>query len=159
MTRLHNRGDSTPLCGHALAAVAPRVSSDNVKFPNWGHKISHKKEKIFINIITQYTLCPLLHNIYVTRTMNLMPKRMLPVLPTVLIVCWINETALNLVPFFAVSNLGNNKSLLALNEGSRVDGITWGSLVSTETQEQRPKNALVHCHAEDTRTHFPETRA
>jgi hypothetical protein len=30
MTRLHSRGESTPPCGHPLAADAPRVSPDNV---------------------------------------------------------------------------------------------------------------------------------
>jgi hypothetical protein len=67
-----------------------------------------------------------------------MPKKMLlPISPLVLVtVCWFDETVLNCVPFFAVLNLGNKKSLPALNQGSRVDGITWGSLISSETWEQ-----------------------
>jgi hypothetical protein len=75
-------------------------------------------------------------------------------------VCWIDETASNLVPLIAIFNLGNKKkSQSALNQGSRVDGITRGSLVSPKARRQRSKNAPAHCRAEDTRTHFPETRA
>jgi hypothetical protein len=74
-------------------------------------------------------------------------------------VCWIDETASNLIPFIAIFNLGNKKGQPELNQASRVDGITLGSLVSPKTQRQRPKNAPVHCRAEDTRTHFPETQA
>jgi hypothetical protein len=73
--------------------------------------------------------------------------------------CWIDETALNLVPFIAIFNLGNKKkSQPALNQGSRVDGITWGSLISPKTRRQCLKDVQVHCRAEDTRTHFPETQ-
>jgi hypothetical protein len=74
-------------------------------------------------------------------------------------VCWIDETASNLVPFIVIFNFGNKKDQQALNQGSRVDGITRGSLVSPKTRRQPPKNAMVLCRAEDTRTHFPETQA
>jgi hypothetical protein len=60
--------------------------------------------------------------------------------------------ALNLVPFKAVVNLENKECQPALSQGSGVDGITRGSLVSPKTGGQRPKNAPVHCRAEDTRT-------
>jgi hypothetical protein len=73
-------------------------------------------------------------------------------------VCWIDETASNLVPFVSVFNLGNKKSQPALNQGSKMGGITRGSFVSPKSLRQRPKNAPVHC-AEDTRTHFRETQA
>jgi hypothetical protein len=85
-------------------------------------------------MITQYSPCLLLHNIYIAHTMNQMPlKLLLPVLPSVLLsVCWINETTSNLIPFITIFNLGN-KSHPALNQGSRVDGITRGSLISPKT--------------------------
>jgi hypothetical protein len=50
-------------------------------------------------------------------------------------VCWIDETASNLVPFIAVFNLGNKKSQSAISQGSRVDGISRGSLVSQKLGE------------------------
>jgi hypothetical protein len=71
----------------------------------------------------------------------------------------IDETAPNLVPFMAIFNLGNESSQPALNQGSRVDGLTRRSLVSPKTRRQRPKNALVHRRAEDTTTNFPESQA
>jgi hypothetical protein len=39
-------------------------------------------------------------------------------------VCWIEETAWNLIPYKAIFNLGNKRSQPALNRGSGVDGIT-----------------------------------
>jgi hypothetical protein len=74
-------------------------------------------------------------------------------------VCWIDETASNLVYFIAIFNLGNKRNQPALSVGSGVDGITRGSLVSPKTRSQRPKNAPVQCRAEDTRTNFLETQA
>jgi hypothetical protein len=65
----------------------------------------------------------------------------------------------NLVSFIAIFNLGNKKSQPARNQGSRVDGITWRSLILQKTQRQCPKNAPVHCRVEDTRNHFPKTQA
>jgi hypothetical protein len=74
-------------------------------------------------------------------------------------VCWIDETVSNLVPLIAIFNLGNKKSQPALNQESSVDGMTREYFVSPKTWRQRPKNAAVHCSAEDTRTHFPESQA
>jgi hypothetical protein len=51
------------------------------------------------------------------------------------------------------------KSQQALKQGSRVDGIIGGCLVSPQTRRQRQKNAPVHNRAVDTRIHFPETHA
>jgi hypothetical protein len=67
------------------------------------------------------------------------------------------EKASNLVLFIAVFNLGNRKSQSVLNHGIRVDWITHASFC--QKLGDSPKNVLVHCRAEDTRTHFPETQA
>jgi hypothetical protein len=48
-------------------------------------------------------------------------------------VCWIDERASNLAPFIAIFNLRNRKKSAVLTQGSRVDGITQGSLVSPKT--------------------------
>jgi hypothetical protein len=53
-----------------------------INFTDWGHK-KHTK-KINMNTITQYSPCPLPHNVYITHTANQMPeKTLLPVLPSV----------------------------------------------------------------------------
>jgi hypothetical protein len=62
-------------------------------------------------------------------------KTLLSILPfsSLITACWINEMASNLVLFIAGFNLGNEKSQLVLNQGSMVDGIKWGCLVSPKT--------------------------
>jgi hypothetical protein len=62
-------------------------------------------------------------------------------------------------PFHCKFFLWNKKSQPALNQGSRVDGITQESVISPKTRWQSPKTAPVHRRTEDIRAHFPETKA
>jgi hypothetical protein len=54
-------------------------------------------------------------------------------------VCWVNETALNFIPFITIYNLEYKKCQLALNQGSRVDGITMGIPHFTKNLAPMPK--------------------
>jgi hypothetical protein len=135
--------------------------SVTIKIPNWGHKKPYKKDKKYLlipslNIVpasfrTKFTLL-----IQLNTWENASSRITFSPLVTV---CWIDKTALNLDPFIAIFNLGSKKSEPALNQGNKVDQITWGPLILPKTQRQRLKNALMHCRAEDIRTHFPETQA
>jgi hypothetical protein len=108
--------------------------------------------KIFINIITQYGPLLLPHNVYIIHTVQGIkcPRRcfFLHRLNSFVTVCWIDVTALNLVLSIVIFKLGTKKSQPVLNQGSRVNEIRRGSLVSPETRKQSPKNAPVHCRAE-----------
>jgi hypothetical protein len=86
-----------------------------------------KKVDVFINTITQYSPRLLQHNICTAHALNQMREKnhFFPYhLQFLITICWIYETAPNLVPFIAIFNLGIKRSYLALNHGSRVDGIT-----------------------------------
>jgi hypothetical protein len=129
--------------------------SVTIKFQNWGHKKHPKKDK-------KYLLIPSL-NIVSARFRTAFTSLIQRIesqendsshiaFSSLVTVCWNDEAAANLVPFIAISDLGNKKS-------AGVDEITRGSLVSPKTRKQRPKKSSVHRREEDTRTHFPETQA
>jgi hypothetical protein len=115
-----------------------------------------------MNTITQYTSPPASapRSHYSYNELNAREKASSCIaFSSVVTVCWIDETASNLVPFIIIFNLGDKKSEQVLNQGSRVGGITRGSLILPEILRQHPKNEPLHCRAEDTRNHFPDTQA
>jgi hypothetical protein len=120
----------------------------------------HKKDKkIYFNTITHYSPSRFRASFssFIQRIQYPRKRFFSYRLQFLVTVCWIDGTASTRAPFVAIVNLGNKNSQPALNQGSRVDRMTRGSLVSPKTQRQRPKNAPLHCRAEGTRTHFPET--
>jgi hypothetical protein len=62
-----------------------QIYSVTINFPNWGHKIPHKKDKKYLLIPSFSIPHPLPHNVYIAHTTNRMPeKTLLPTSPSVL---------------------------------------------------------------------------
>jgi hypothetical protein len=80
-----------------------------IKFPNWGHKKPHKKDKKYL-LIPSLNMVPAqrLHPSYNKSNARLNASSHIA-FSSFITVCWVDETALNLVPFMAIFNLGNKK--------------------------------------------------
>jgi hypothetical protein len=119
------------------------IKSVTFKFPNLGHK-NHTKNLLIpsLNIVSVR-----LNTLFILLIWRIkcLRKCIFPMSPSLLSsVCWIDETALNLIPLITL-----------VNQGSKADGITQASLVLLKTRRQCLKDLLVHCSAENTRMHFP----
>jgi hypothetical protein len=87
------------------------LHSMTIMFPKWGHK-TQKRLQTFINTLTQYSPRLLCHNVY-NKTDSWENASSRITFSSLFTVCWIDETAFNVVAFITIFYFGNKRSASA----------------------------------------------